>query len=372
MKILVNAQTLLNIRTGIGRYTYQLYKELQTRPGVEVGYFDGINVRREMPGAYSVSSWRLMTNVFWTMPPRLALAVRIVMQWRKQAKFRAVVGDFDVYHEPSFFPYTAPEGTKTVVTVHDLSLMRHPQWHPPERVLHFERFFKKMLPLADHFISVSAFTKQEMLDLLDIPASRITSIPLGIDPSLFFPPSGGEIKRVVQKYGLPKRYFLIVGGGDPRKNVDIVPKALARAGLDVPLVVVGWVGWSEDKALLPNSMSLGYVDDADLAPLYGGALATLYPSLYEGYGLPVIEAMACGCLVVTTRLGSLPEAGGGEAIYLRSSDDPDELASILSRLAKGDSEFEHNRKNGLRRTSRQSWSEVADRTLDVFESVLSC
>jgi len=370
MKIIVNAIPLLNVRTGIGRYVYSLYKEIELRSDVDVAYFDGVRVCDKMPAPSPLPVWSFLTKIFWALPPRLGLIIRIALQRKRQKVFERVAHGFDIYHEPSFFPFTPPPEIKTVVTVHDLSLMRHPLWHPRERVLHFEHYFEKMLPVADHFIAVSEFTKREMCELLDVNREMVTSIPLGVDAKIFYPPTSQEVERVLAKYELPKEFFLFVGSGDPRKNVEIVPEALKKTGLDIPLVLAGWSGWDAERAPYDNTIALGYVPDTDLPGLYGGATATVYPSLYEGFGLPICEAMACGCPVVTTRLASLPEVGGNEVVYLDSPHDSDELAMILTRLATNGNVMSETVENGRIRVASRTWKKVADSTINIFQMLL--
>lgn len=369
MRIIVNALPLVNLRTGIGRYVAGLYRELEFRPGVAVGYFDGARVLPGMPEApASEARWSLRTALFWRLPPRMALTVRAAFQARRQAAFTRAARGYDIYHETSFFPFAAPPGVRTVLTVHDLSLLRHPQWHPRERVLFFEQYFHRRLPGVDRFLAVSEFTRQEMLDLLPVADRDIVVTPLGVDPAVFHPAGPDEAKRVRERYGLPGRYVLFVGSGDPRKNAGIAPRALASAGLDLPLVLAGWSGWDGGQREQGRTLALGFVPDADLPGLYAGALALVYPSLYEGFGLPILEAMACGCPVVAARTSSLPEAGGDAALYLDDPHDAQELGRILARLAGDEDARADLRGKGLSHAAIFSWNRTAELTLKAIEA----
>ncbi|WP_031482043.1 glycosyltransferase family 4 protein [Maridesulfovibrio frigidus] len=372
MKILVNALPLINLRTGIGRYVENLYKILSRTPGVHVAYYDGKRLLDRLPEAsLNVERWSLLTKLFWMLPSPVALIVRIAIQWWRERKFQKLCSGFDIYHETSFFPFKAPKEVKTVLTVHDLSLIRHPQWHPAERVQFFLKYFVKRLPWVDGFLSVSDFTKSEMNLLLNISEKETQTTPLGIDCELFFEPEARVVMDVREKYSLPEKYFLCVGSGDPRKNVDVVLAALRSQKVNGSLVHVGWNGWEKDRTLEAGEIRLGYVSDEDLPALYAGAIAFVYPSFYEGFGLPLLEAMACGCPVVTTRLASLPEVAGDAALYLEDPSDAENLALILNRLDKDPLLRENLKIKGLERVKDFSWERTAAATLAMFEQQLS-
>jgi alpha-1,3-rhamnosyl/mannosyltransferase len=372
MKILVNAVPLANLRTGIARYVEGLYRALSRVPGVSVAFYDGSRLLDHLPGGPAdVARWSLLTKIFWALPTPLALAVRMVLQHRRERKFLRLCAGFDIYHETSFFPFKTPRGIKTVLTVHDLGLLRHPYWHPAERVQYFRKYFVERLGWAHGFLAVSRFTRDEMCGLLNIPREQVQVSLLGVDAERFAMPKPEEVEAARAKYGLPKEYFLCVGSGDPRKNIDLVLAALRQPGMEWPLARVGWEGW--DKAGEPESgeIRLGYVQDEDLPALYAGALAFVYPSLYEGFGLPILEAMACGCPVVTTRLASLPEVAADAALYLEDPENAEELALLLRRVAESPALRGELRAKGLARAQEFSWDQTAEATLRLFQRVLA-
>ena len=372
IRLLVNAVPMVNVNTGISRYLRSLYAEIERIYGdrLEIGYFDGFKVSPVMPcGPANLNRWAKGVDLFWGMPVYPALIVRLGFHFVREAIFRRWSRHFEIYHEAGFFPFAVSERLKTVFTLADLSLIRFPQYHPRERVLYSRLFFKPRRNRVDHFLTISRFVAQEIQAILNVGPEKITITPLAHDNKIFCPRSPVEVNHFLRHHKLPERYFLFVGTGDPRKNMDVIPEALEKAGLDVPLVIAGWSGWSNgdvSKKVIP----LGYVSDDDLARAYSGALGMIFPSSYEGFGLPVLEAMACGCPVVTTREASLPEVAGEGAIFMKSPRDADDLAGILRDLVSDSAVRRRLRDEGQARAKRFSWEETARKTFEVFEAVL--
>ncbi|MCF8129637.1 MAG: glycosyltransferase family 4 protein [Deltaproteobacteria bacterium] len=372
MKILVNAFPMVNVNTGIGRYLRFLYRALEEHYGdrIEIGYFDGKRVLATMPsGPENLTRWSRLVSLFWKLPSYPALAVRLVFHFNQERHFRKAARAFDLYHEAAFFPFAAPAHVKTVFTVHDLSLIRFPEHHPRERVMYSKLFFRRRCQRVSKFLNVSAFIQKEMAVYLGIDPKRTAVTYEGYDPAVFYPRPKPEIEDCLNRHGLPHQYFLFVGSGDPRKNMAIIPEALDRSGLEIPLVVAGWSGWAE-KTAKKRARFLGYVDDHDLARLYTGALALIFPSRYEGFGLPILEAMACGCPVVTTREASMPEVAGDAALYMKNPDDAKGLAHILKELAENPLHRKEWAEKGLAQARRFSWESTAKSTLEAFAQTL--
>ncbi len=375
--ILVNAIPMVRVSTGIGRYIRALYTQMERLYGHEADflYFDGRHAAPTMPKATPAKTvgWAKWVDLLWKLPWPLALLVRLTMHARRELAFRRCARHADLYHETAFFPFARPAGLPTVFTIHDLSLLRFPEHHPTERVKFFNRFFLRRLKLADRFLAVSEFTRREMWARLRIPESDVTVTPLAHDAAVFRPQDPEAVAETLKTLGLPERYFLFVGSGDPRKNAGVIPKALAKSGLDIPLVSVGWSGWGDAHTATTEGATiipLGYVDDATLAQLYAGCLAMIYPSLYEGFGLPVIEALACGAPVVAARRASLPEAGGPVALYLETPEDPAELAIYLKRLAEAPAQRATLAAEGVKWAHHYDWTKTARATYAVMRGLL--
>ena len=379
LRLIVNALPLTTVNTGIGRYLRCLYQAMEHQHGSEldIRYFDGRQALPHMPDApASVAGRSRLTKLLWSLPPAAGLAVRLAVHYKREIAFLRAAQGCDLYHEASFFPYRAPKGVKTIFTIHDLSLLRYPQFHPRERVLYSNLFFQRRLAQITRFLAVSEFTRREMEEVLAIDPSRVDITHNAIDPQQFFPspfavpgqsePGGHGSPRIA---GLApgEPYFLFLGTNDPRKNPQVIPKALTESGLTIPLVLAGWSGWSAEACPNTRVIELGYVEESALAGLYSDALALIYPSLYEGFGLPVLEAMACGCPVLTTQASSLPEVGGPAALYLQDPADPQEMATALRRLATDPALRETMRSLGLEQARRFSWSASARNAMGAFQ-----
>lgn len=360
LKLIVNALPLTTVNTGIGRYLRCLYEQLEKDHGqhFDIAYFDGRQARAAMPAPPAdVSGRSRLTSLLWRLPASVGLGVRLAVHARREWAFRQAAKGFDIYHEASFFPFLAPRGVKTVFTIHDLSLLRHPEHHPRERVLYNNLFFKRRLKRVSRFFAVSRFTRQEMSTWLRIDPSRTDVTYNAVDKTRFRPCPGGKPPPGLAP-GEP--YFLFLGTRDPRKNPQVIAPALAKSGLDIPLALAGWSGWSRSDTQGARVAELGYVPDDELPGLYSNALALVYPSLYEGFGLPVLEAMACGCPVITARSSSLPEVGGEACLYLEDPSDADEMARAMRRLAESPDLAADMRTKGLAQAERFSWSDSAE------------
>jgi len=373
LRLVVNAIPLLNIGTGISRYLHCLYSRLeeQFKDEIEFGYFDGISVNSSRPrGPANVTQWSSHVDLFWKLPTLAALALRIMSHYQRELCFSKAAKGYDVYHEAAFFPFVAPERVKTAFTLHDLSLVRFPQFHPKERALFARFFLRRRCKRVDRFMTDSRFIKSEILEHLGVSENRVDVIPLAHDPGIFYPRDTEEVAQTRIRYKLPKSYFMAVGSGDPRKNMDVIPKAMIEAKLETPLVLAGWSGWSENGALEKRTIPLGYVADDDLARLYSGALALVYPTLYEGFGLPVLEAMACGCPVVCSRRASIPEVAGDAALYLENPGKSEELGNLMQTLARDPMLAKDLSCKGLAQASSFSWGKTAQATCRVFRELL--
>ncbi len=252
---------------------------------------------------------------------------------------RLRVAGVDLLHCPTFRgPFSS--SVPLVVTVHDLAVLRHPEWFNRWTRTYSRHAVPRVVRAADRVIAVSEFTKRELVDLLDVPAARIRVVP-------------NAVEEVFTADGLRAEgdYVLAVGTLEPRKNLHRI-----AAAVEGELRVVGGRGWG-DVEPPANVVFLGEVDDDELARLYRGARCLVYASLYEGFGIPVAEALACGCPVVTSRDTAMAELAGGDAVYV----DPTDVASIRDGIGRA---FAPEPRRAA------SWSDVARATREVYEEVV--
>jgi glycosyltransferase involved in cell wall biosynthesis len=257
----------------------------------------------------------------------------------------------DVLHCPT---QRAPVRSRVplVVTFHDLAVLRHPETFNRWSRTYSRAVLPRVVRAARRLIAVSEFTKRELLELLDVPDEKVRVIPNAVGPE--FSPEGESA---------PGDYVLAVSTLEPRKNLPRLVEAYRRAGLNgLPLLVAGAPGWGAVRVNGEGVRWLGEVGDDELARLYRGARAVAYVSLYEGFGLPVLEAMACGAPVVAARAGALEEVAGGAAVLV----DPLDPDAIAAGLAEAIDRREELRPLGLGRARAFDWHEVARETVAVY------
>ncbi len=280
----------------------------------------------------------------------------------------------DIYHDTNYvlLPYSGLQ----VVTVFDMSIKRFPETHPAGRVKFFNEYFDKRIPHADHILSISEFTKNELVEIMGISPKKITVTPLA-QPESFYVPSISRIQEFKKENQLPDNYFLYLGNIEPRKNLITLIHAFKNfsdSNHNIKLILAGEQTWLSDTIIreiknlnLENSVFLpGYVNENDLPLWYASALAFAYPSKYEGFGLPVIEAMATGTPVITSNVSSLPEVAGNAAILI-PPDDIDAWTSAMVDIATSPDLRDRLINSGLSRAKNFSWEKCAQMTHDVYE-----
>jgi alpha-1,3-rhamnosyl/mannosyltransferase len=385
MKVILAVDAIFPPLTGIGRYALELARRLPRHPGIdEVRYLGMLGWARVRPTdrAGQLEDALLADPAFATLRRHLARSIwatnvydAVSEVWRR----RLLRGVRDaVYHSPNYFlpDYDGP----CVATVHDLSIYRFPETHPRARRRYFELAFERSLRRADALITDSEAVRQELIADFSLPPERVTAIHLGVDET-FRPRPAEEVRPVLARYRLePGSYTLSVATLEPRKKLDRLIAAYADLPAPLraryPLVLVGAAGWLEGR--IPAAIDrgraagwlryLGYVPEADLPFVYAGARAMAMISIYEGFGLPVLEAMASGVPVLTSNCSCLPEVAGGAALLV----DPDDLQAValqLERLLTDDAWRARAIPSALRRCAGFTWHRCLERTVAVYVSV---
>jgi len=270
-----------------------------------------------------------------------------------------------------------------VVTIHDIIHLLYPQFLPSRAAHFYARFMiRRALSRADRIITVSYNSKRDLVDYFDVPSARIEVIYNGVSTRFHPDVPAAERARVAAKHGLPVPYLLFLGGEKPHKNLQGVVRAFAealrRAPLPHVLVLAGPPPRNQLRLealvaaldLKPRVFLPGLVEEEDLPGLVAGADVLLYPTLYEGFGLPVVEAMACGTPVLTSSNSALQEIAGGYA-YLVDPMDVDAIARGIVALATDEKVRADFRELGKKRALDFSWDKAAERTLEVYRAVLA-
>lgn len=369
MKLCIDGSILLAPRTGIGRYVYENSLRLSCYKTLNITYYYGYfsDILLETPLQSPLGKVR---NFIVTRPWLKRLARLFIIKAAQRGN-----EIFDLYWQGNFIPNPGIKANKTVCTIHDFSFLHDSQWHPAERV----EYMKKHLPIAadtsDLILTGSDYTKQEIIQQLGIPPEKIRVIYHGIDHRIF---------RVYDKtplnFSLPEKFLLFVGSIEPRKNLLTFLKAYTsmeeRFKMNFPLVLIGFKGWDNQEVMELIHLHhtyihyLGFLSDQELAYVYNMATVFVYPSLYEGFGLPPLEAMACGTPVIVSNTSSMPEVCGDGAYYI----DPISIESIAKAImdVTGDEILQQSlREKGLKRASQFTWEKAAEEHHNAFTSLMS-
>ncbi|MEB0047074.1 MULTISPECIES: glycosyltransferase family 1 protein [unclassified Pseudomonas] len=374
MRIALNARILQAPRAGIGHYVAELVSALAGEPDVELSLFHGWGWSSALPEA-AMPGYSRLTPLLRQIPG--AYQAR---RWLEQRRFnQGRAQEIDLYHEPSLWPLSF-DGP-TVITLHDLTHLHYPDTQPPARLREIERRLADGVQQAKVILTDSQYIADEAQRYFALPAERFVVAPLGV-AARFHPREPETIDAVLKAHGVDARdYFLCVGTLEPRKNLTLALRAHARLTQAdrqrFPLLIVGMAGWRRDqfsaelaKALAAGHVCLlGYLPDEQVAQLLAGARALIFPSLYEGFGLPVLEAMASGTPVILSRFSAMPEVAGAAGNYIEP-DEPDGLRDAMSRLIDDKMHWQACREAGLQQAKIFSWERCAKMTTRAYRQAL--
>lgn len=363
--------------TGIGRYAYELAKELQTRKSVlELTFLHGTTLRKELAIASESSDnvqslkrtlqkSKLVSEIYRLSFP---LAKSFALRDQKAA----------IFHSPNY--YIPPRINNAVATFHDLSVFHWPEFHPRGRVHLMQKELRNTVKRARVLITDSEYTRKELSEFFSLDPHSIIAAPLACNES-FKPRSEEQVASVLNELGLSYRqFFLYTGTIEPRKNILTLLRAYDR--LDIaqktafPLVISGYKGWENNELFKLFARGeregwlkyLGFTPSGVLPALYSAARAFVFPSIYEGFGLPVLEAMASGTPVICSDATSLPEVVG-DAALLHHPQDIERLKQHILMMIEDVGLGQHLSRQGLDRAASFSWKICADHTIKAYEQV---
>ncbi|WP_429213901.1 glycosyltransferase family 4 protein [Aeromonas veronii] len=378
MKVILSVEPIRFPLTGIGRYTWELASALQQTSAIDhLTFFSGRRFISELPTAQE-SAAKSHSLKRWVQSSHLASeAYRLLMPFLRKQVLKGHE-DF-LYHGPNFF--LPPFAGKKVATFHDLSPFTWSQCNTSQRIRFIQKECLNTLATADALITDSLYNRQELADYFNWPIERIFAVPLACSAD-FQPRSSALCQVVLQRYNLSYQgYSLYVGTIEPRKNLSVLLDAYSRLPLATrrryPLILTGYQGWQNELIMEKINLAqqqgwaryLGFLPAADLPILFSGAKAFCFPSLYEGFGLPVLEAMASGVPVVCSHSSSLPEVVG-EAGLMCDPQDTVKFSELLLTSLEDDIWRSQAIINGLLQSQQFSWQRCAAQTLAVYQKVL--
>jgi glycosyltransferase involved in cell wall biosynthesis len=372
MKVTIDVSAAINGKAGLGRYAASLARSIDDEHPGSVRLFANRTSQSTIPP--TLADLPLETVRAGYKPWRMAVWIR---QMFSIPHSRIAAGS-DLYHATEHL-LPPVKSIPTVLTVHDLIYKLFPQHHKRLNYWYLNAAMPLYVRRADHVIAISESTKHDLMRLYGTPEEKISVVYEAAAPN-FKPQPAERIAAVRRKYDLPDRYLLVVGSIEPRKNLARLVRSLSivrREHPDLKLVIAGSLGWlvesffeALDRFDQRNAVIItGYVPEDDLSPLYAGAAAAVLASLYEGFGLPILEAMACGAPVACSSTSSVGEIAGDAALTF-DPECPGEITAALRKLLNDPTLRADLIEKGLAHADRFSWQRAARETWTVYEKVV--
>lgn len=390
MNVVLSIEAIQPPLAGIGRYVWELATRLPQLNDIEsIRYIsDGIwrnlpRIESEGDESYSTQSPNNLSEPVLNYKGRLRKKLgQLSIVSKFYSKIQPLMVEFrlqnlrhGVFHGPNYFvPNTR---MARVVTIHDLSIYRYPHWHPNPRVDRMRALIPNSVKNAQMILTDSLVTRQEVIDEFNLRLEQVCAIPLGVDGN-YFPRTRENLELVLSSYDLSfGGYSLFVSTIEPRKNIINLIAAYRAMHPSLrhtwPLVLVGGIGWRSDDIHVEIQHAvnegwlkyLGFVPQSDLPFLYAGCRLFTYPSWYEGFGLPIAEAMASGVPVLTSNCSSMPEVAAGCAMLVEPGD-IDDIAEKIQFALTNESWRTHAIQSGLLRAAQLTWESCVEKTVDAY------
>lgn len=377
MKVCIDAQPFVSKRTGVGRYTYALVEAFSRKKldmDISVFYF---NARRNFKDQAMIrKNPRLKSREMKWIPGFVAHKFWNIFSFPRMELF---TGKQDLFHFTNFTALPVKKG-KVLLTICDATFKRFPKTMEKMNRQRFEKLLEKSMHVSSGIIAISEYTKKELMELFQYPEDRIFVTHLGIDEKFKKVMDIAALEKLKKQYGINGPFILFTGTLEPRKNIPLLIQAfnvLAKS-LKHHLVIIGRKGWSYEKILKEIEDSpyqkrihhLGYVKDHDLPGLYSAADLFVFPSLYEGFGLPPLEAMKCGTPVISSDQASLKEVLRDGAYFFNPyKTDAGMLAEICKEILLDEEKRQAFIKKGESVAGSYLWETTAEKTLEIYKKV---
>jgi len=374
-KIYIEAGSFYGQRSGVGRFSLRISQALaEARPQDAINFFSFLRLGRKAVVDFDIPSNVRLRFIRW-FPGRL---FSLLMRHGISTPLE-ILGVFkaDVVIFPNFISWSSLFKKRRVAVVHDLAFIKYPDFINPKNLKYLRKQLGKSIKRSSAIVAVSEFTKSDIINNYKISADKVFVVYNAVDHVRYNPSASGSVDDMRNALNIDGEYILFVGNIEPRKNITGMLEAYSQSFNEhrLQLVIAGAKGWndadihSKKDTLkdLPISF-LDYVDEAHLPALYAGAKLFVYPSFYEGFGLPVLEAMACGCPVVCSNTSSLPEVAGQAATQV-SPDDPTAISQAIIELANNEELRNQHIKMGLEQAQKFSWQSSAAELSNLIDSL---
>lgn len=375
MKIAIDISQIAYSGSGVGTYTRNFVRSLLAADGKNEYILFGYSIRKiNLLNSFLSEMKAINTKVVGKFIPIPEKVVNFIWNSVHILPIEMILGDIDIFHSSDWIQ--PPSRAKMVTTIHDLIIYTNPQTSNDYIISTHKKRLEWVKKDVDCVFADSNCTKDDIVRILEIPEQLIHVIYPGISNEFSIQPKQ-EVDRVKRKYSLFEDYLLSVGTMEPRKNLktlltafcDFERHSLVKSyGKPIELVIAGNSGWGEKPPVSKYVRMLGFVDQKDLPALYSGALAFVYPSLYEGFGLPILEAMASGCPVVTSPAGSLKEIAGKYAMMIDPMN-PTEISQKLVQIVVDSNLRKTMIKEAKSYVDRFNWNSYARKVINVYETL---